>query len=52
MSKKTGDIQRANKVPLHGENKVRESKGFLEQIRRETSDIITKIRSHANLDEN
>ena len=31
--------------------KIAESKGFLEQIKRETSEIITKIRSHTNVTE-
>ena len=35
-----------------GEIKIKESKGFLEQIKRETSEIITKIRSHTEANEN
>ena len=50
--KKVKAVEAAPKVQPHGERKIKESRGFLEQIRRETSDIITKIRSHANLEEN
>jgi ribonucleotide monophosphatase NagD (HAD superfamily) len=35
-----------------GDLKIQESRGFLEQIKRETSEIITKIRSHTDAMEN
>jgi predicted small metal-binding protein len=49
MSKK--DQQQIEIEPL-GEIRIKESKGFLKQIQRETTEIITKIRSHAEKNEN
>ena len=53
MSKKnTKAVTEQPKVKPLGDMKIQESRGFLEQIKRETSEIITKIRSHTDATEN
>ena len=46
---KTKDQQ---KVLPHGDLKIAESRGLLEQTRRVTTDILTKVKSHSNRIEN
>ena len=50
--KNTKAVTEQPKVKPLGDNKINESRGFLEQIKRETSEIITKIRSHTDAIEN
>ena len=53
MSKKNQKaVTEQPKVKPLGDLKIQESRGFLEQIKRETSEIITKIRSHTDAMEN
>jgi hypothetical protein len=40
------------KIKPLGDIKIQDSKGFLEQMKRETSEVITKIRSHTDALEN
>ena len=40
------------KIKPLGDIKIQESRGFLEQMKRETTEVITKIRSHTDSNEN
>jgi len=39
-------------IPPHGDLKIAESRGLLEQTRRVTTDILTKVKSHSQTIEN
>ena len=52
MMNKKGGLKDQVEIDKLGEIRIKESKGFLKQIERETTEIITKIRSHAERNEN
>ena len=52
MSKRFNKQKEQVVVDPLGDLKIAESRGFLEQIHRETSEIITKIRYHTDVMEN
>lgn len=52
MSKKPNKGKEQEAIDPYGDLKIADARGLLEQMQRETSDIITKIRSHSNQVEN